>query len=205
MLSRFKNHAVDQVVPPELANGNISFACLASDADRLELQTHWLNEQRSDRTLARAMRCIDAACKPNGDEIELNPGLQKYLDIWTTLVVESGHLRNVNESRHSWCVVVPPPLRDDFVRSPPASTPRRRINATPHYSTLLVATHLKRRVRVCSSVRNLRSRSLLKPEPPHVVRTASRRKFIRRSIHRHRRGARLSFTRRVTQIYFVND
>ena len=39
VLSRFKNHAVDQVVPPELANGTISFACPTSDADHLALRT----------------------------------------------------------------------------------------------------------------------------------------------------------------------
>ena len=60
VLSRFKGHAVDQVVPPELANGTISFTCPASDADRLELRTHLLNEQRADPTIARVMRCIDA-------------------------------------------------------------------------------------------------------------------------------------------------
>ena len=79
--SRLKGHAVDQIVPPELANGTISFACLASDADRIELRTHWLNEQRADPTIARVLRCLDAACKPDADEIELNPPLQHYLDV----------------------------------------------------------------------------------------------------------------------------
>ena len=63
------------------------------------------------------MRCIDAACKPDTDEIELNPSLQQYLDVWNTLVVESGLLRHVSEGRHSSCIVVPPLLRDDVVRS----------------------------------------------------------------------------------------
>ena len=40
VLSRLKGHADDQIVPPELANGTILFACPASDADRLELQTN---------------------------------------------------------------------------------------------------------------------------------------------------------------------
>ena len=117
VLSRFKGDAVDQIVPPELANDTISFACPASDADRLELRTNWLNEHRADPTIARVMRCIDAVCKPDVDEIELNPSLQQYLDVWNTLVVESGLLRHVNEGRHSSCIVVPPPLRDDVVRS----------------------------------------------------------------------------------------
>ena len=40
VLSRFKGHAVDKIVPPELANGTISFACPVSEADRLKLRTH---------------------------------------------------------------------------------------------------------------------------------------------------------------------
>ena len=75
VLSRFKGHAVDKNVPPELANGTISCAC-PSDANSLELQTHWLNEHRSDSTITRMMRCIDALCKPDAVEIELNPAFQ---------------------------------------------------------------------------------------------------------------------------------
>ena len=81
MLLRFKGHAVDQIVPPELANETISFACPASDTHRLELRTQWLNEQRVDPRIARVMRCIDAVCKPDADELELNPSLQQYLDV----------------------------------------------------------------------------------------------------------------------------
>ena len=91
--------------------------CLASDADRLELRIHWLNEQRADPTIARVMRCIDATCKPDADEIELNPSLQQYLDVWNTLVVESGMLRHVNKGCHTSRIVVPPLLHDDVVRS----------------------------------------------------------------------------------------
>ena len=117
MLSRFKGHAVDQIVPPEFANGTISFACRASDADRLELRTHLLNEQRANPTIARVMRCINAVGKPDADKLELNLSLQQYLDVWITLVVKSGILRHVNKGRYSSCIVVPPPLRDDVVRS----------------------------------------------------------------------------------------
>ena len=117
MLSRFKGHAVDKIVPPELANSTILFACPASDADLLELRIHWINEQRADPTIARVMHCFEAFCKPDADELELNPSFQQYLDVWNTLVVESGLLRHVNESRHSTYIIVPAPLRDDVVRS----------------------------------------------------------------------------------------
>ena len=79
--SCFKIHAVNQIVPPEVANGIFSFAWPTSDADRFELQTHWLNEQRADPTIARVMRCIDAVCNPNADELELNSLFQQYLDV----------------------------------------------------------------------------------------------------------------------------
>ena len=79
VLSRLKNHDVDQIVPPELVNGTISFVCPASDADRLEQWIHWRNEQRAKPTIARVMHCIDAACKPDAVEIKLNSYLQKYL------------------------------------------------------------------------------------------------------------------------------
>ena len=52
VLSRFKGHAVDQIVPSELANSTISFVCPASDADRLKVQTHWLTSSaRSPQSL----------------------------------------------------------------------------------------------------------------------------------------------------------
>ena len=117
VLSRFKNYVVDQIVPPALANGTISFACPASEADRLELTTNWLNEQRGDLTTSRVMRCIDAVFKPDADELELNPYHQQYLDVWNTLVVESGYLRHVIKDRNSLCIVVSSPLRDEVVRS----------------------------------------------------------------------------------------
>ena len=47
------------------------------------------------------MRCIDAVCKQDADELELNPSLQQDLDVWNTLDVESGLLQHVNEGRHS--------------------------------------------------------------------------------------------------------
>ena len=72
------------------------FACLASNADRLELRTHWLNEQRAVSTIARLMRCIDAASNLDADKIELNSLLHQYLYVWNTFVVENIFLFHVN-------------------------------------------------------------------------------------------------------------
>ena len=81
MLSRCKCHAVDQILPPELANGTISFPCPFTEADNLEVRTYWLDEQRADFTIAKIMRCTDAVFKQDADEIELNLFLLQYLDV----------------------------------------------------------------------------------------------------------------------------
>ena len=53
ILSRFTGHAVDQMVSTDLASGIPTYVCPVDDADRLELRTHWLNEQRADPTISR--------------------------------------------------------------------------------------------------------------------------------------------------------
>ena len=117
VLSRFDGHAVDQIVSPDLATGIPTYVCPVNDADRLELRTHWLNEQRANPTIARVIHHIDAGTRPDADEIQLNLALQLYIEVWKSLVVENGLLRHVNDNRHSSCIVVPPNLREDVVRS----------------------------------------------------------------------------------------
>ena len=131
ILSRFTGHAVDQMVPTDLASGILTYACPVDDADRLELQTHWLNEQRADPTISRVAHHVVAKTKPD-DEIQLNPGLQSYVVLWNSLVVDIGFLRHVNGNHQSSCVAVPPNLRVNVVSALhlPAhygfeSTPRR--------------------------------------------------------------------------------
>ena len=46
------------------------------DADRLELGTHWLNEQRADPTISRVAHLITSDAKPDADEVQLNPALK---------------------------------------------------------------------------------------------------------------------------------
>ena len=93
---RLKSYAVDQIMPFELANCTISLACFVTNADCLELRTHWLNEQPAYITISQVTRCVVATCKPDPDKVELNPVLKQYLDVWNTLVVESGFLRHMN-------------------------------------------------------------------------------------------------------------
>ena len=48
ILSRLSGHAVNQVPPAELAKGVSTNVFPVSDADRLEVSTHWLREQRNN-------------------------------------------------------------------------------------------------------------------------------------------------------------
>ena len=81
ILSRLTGHAVDQIVPNELAWGIPTYACPVDDADCLELRTHWLNEQRADPTISRVSHHVVAKTKPDDDEIQLNPALQLYVKV----------------------------------------------------------------------------------------------------------------------------
>ena len=100
------------MVPTDLASGIPTYACRVDDADRLELRTHWLNERRADPTISRVAHHVVAKTKPDDVEIQLNPALQSYVEVWNSLIVENGLLRQVNGNRHSLCVAVPPNLRE---------------------------------------------------------------------------------------------
>ena len=72
-ISRFTGHTVDQIVPTDLARGIPTYACPVDDVDRLELQTHWLNELRADTTILRVAHHVVANTKLSDNEIQLNP------------------------------------------------------------------------------------------------------------------------------------
>ena len=72
ILSRFTGHAVDQIVPTNWMSDIPTYACPIDDADRVELQTYWLNEQRADPTISRVAHHVVANTKPSDDEILLN-------------------------------------------------------------------------------------------------------------------------------------
>ena len=75
ILSRFTGHAVDQMVPTDLASGILTYACPVNVADGLELRTHWLNEQRADPTISRVAHYGVAKTKTDDDEIQIDPVL----------------------------------------------------------------------------------------------------------------------------------
>ena len=89
ILSRFTGHAVDQMVPTDLASRISTYARPFDDSDRLELRTQWLNEQLADLTISRVAHHIVAWTKPSDDKIQLNPALQLYVEVWDLLAVEN--------------------------------------------------------------------------------------------------------------------
>ena len=111
ILSRFEGHTVEEIVERDIATGVALNVCLNGDADRLELGTHCLNEWRANRSISRVAHLVASGAKHDADEIQLNPALKWYLDVWNLLVVENGLLRHVNGNRHSSCIAVPPNLR----------------------------------------------------------------------------------------------
>ena len=117
ILSRLSGHAVDQVPPADQAKGVPTYVFPVSDADRLEVGTHWLREQRADPTISRVVHGIEHNTKPDANEIQLDPLLQNYIDVWKSLTVESGLLRHCPEGRNYSRIVVPPTLRTDVMRS----------------------------------------------------------------------------------------
>ena len=54
---------------------------------------------------------------PDAADIELNPLLKAYSDVWPQLVVESDLLKQCNEKAVSTRIVVPAPLREDVFRA----------------------------------------------------------------------------------------
>ena len=117
ILSRLSGHAVDDAVPASLAQGVPSFACPVFEVDRLEVRTDWLAEQRADPTIARVLQLLNHKSKPNADDIDVDPALKHYVDVWNQLVVESGLLKHCNERAVSTRVVVLPRLREEVFRS----------------------------------------------------------------------------------------
>ena len=69
IFSRFEGHAVDQIVARDIAIVVAPNVCPIGDADRFELGTDWLNEQRADRTISRVAHLVASGAKPDADEI----------------------------------------------------------------------------------------------------------------------------------------
>ena len=116
-LSRLDSSAIDCEVPSDLAKGVPSFACPAAEVDRLDARTDWLAEQRADETISFVVDLMRRGERPSPADIELNPSLRPYTDVWSQFVLEDGLLKHCNERAVSTRIVVPPPLRESVFRA----------------------------------------------------------------------------------------
>ena len=116
-LSRLDSSAISCEVPSELAKGVPSFACPATEVDRLDARTDWLAEQRADETISFVADLLRRGERPSPADIELNPSLRLYADVWSQFVLEDDLLKHCNERAVSTRIVVPPPLRESVFRS----------------------------------------------------------------------------------------
>ena len=116
-LSRLESSAIDAEVPSDLAKGVPSFACPAAEVDRLDARTDWLAEQRADETISFVIDLLRRGERPSPEDLELNPSLRLYVDVWSQLTLEEDLLKHCNERAVSTRIVVPPPLRESVFRA----------------------------------------------------------------------------------------
>ena len=116
-LSRLDSSAIDAEIPSEIARGVPTFACPAAEVDRLDARTDWLAEQRADETISFVCDLLRRGERPSPADLELNPTLRLYSDVWSQFVLEEDLLKHCNERAVSTRIVVPPPLRESVFRS----------------------------------------------------------------------------------------
>ena len=113
MPSRASIQSVDNEVPADLARGVSSFACPATQVDRLEAQTDWLAAQRADNTISFVADLLRRRARLEPADIDLNPQLKPFADVWPQLVLEDELVKHCNIRAVSTRVVVPAPLREE--------------------------------------------------------------------------------------------
>ena len=116
-LSRLDSVVVDNEVPANLARGVPSFACPATQVDSLEARTDWLAAQRAEGTILFVTDLLRRRARLEPADIELNPQLKPFADVWPQLVLEDELVKHCNERAVSTRVVVPTPLREEVFRS----------------------------------------------------------------------------------------
>ena len=60
---------------------------------------------------------MNANTRANADELEANPQLKPFADVWNQLVVEDALLKHCNERAISTRIVVPAALREEVFRA----------------------------------------------------------------------------------------
>ena len=110
-LSRLDSVSIDAEVPVELARGVASYACPVAEVDRLDARTDWIAQQSADPTIARVIHLLNANARADADELEANPALKAFADVWPQLVIEDALSKHCNERAVSTRIVVPAILR----------------------------------------------------------------------------------------------
>ena len=116
-LSRLDSVSIDAEVPAELARGVPSYACPDAEADRVDAHVDWIAQQSADATISRVTQLLNPNARANADELEANPALKPFADVWNQLVVEDARLKHCNERAISTCNVVPAALREEVFRT----------------------------------------------------------------------------------------
>ena len=113
ILSRLSGHAVDDVVHPALASWH-SFLHRAQSPTRIvsSFGTHWYASNVLTRQSLALFNFYEMARSPAPTDLDVDPLLKLYSDVWSQLVVENDLLQHCNERKISTRVVVPPTLRE---------------------------------------------------------------------------------------------
>ena len=118
-LSRLESVAIESEVPAELARGVPTYACFVAEADRLDERTDWVVQQNADATIARVIQLLNAGARPDANELEADPTLKPFADVWNQLTVEDALLKDCNERAISTRIVVPAVKREEVFRALP--------------------------------------------------------------------------------------
>ena len=116
-LSRLDSVSIDTEVAAELARGVPTYACPVAEVARFDARTDWIAQQIADPTIARVVHLLNANARADADELEANPALKAFADVWQQQVIEDALLKHCNERAISTRVVVPAALRVDVFHS----------------------------------------------------------------------------------------
>ena len=116
-LSRLDSVSIDTEVPAKHAKGVPTYAYPVAEVDRFDARTDWIAQQSADPTIARVVHLLNAYSRADADELEVNPTLKAFADVWPHLVIEDALLKHCNERAISTRVVVPAALREDVFRA----------------------------------------------------------------------------------------
>ena len=116
-LSRLDSVAIDSEVLAELVRGVPSYACPVTTASRHYSRTDWVTQQSTDSTISCIIQLLNKQAHPNADEIEVNPALKLYSDVWSQLVVEDALLKHCNERAVFSRMVVPAVMGEEAIRA----------------------------------------------------------------------------------------